>query len=134
MKERLIVLAPALVPVALGRLSLDECRALGEATAAIVRDERSPPLIIASSDMSHYVSDETARGKDKTAIGRVLELDAEGLYETVRRERPPSIHVKELSYSATTRQPGSQGPVTSPRAAGGAASTTANANSVTAIH
>ena len=50
-----------IVPAALGRLSLDECRALGEATAAIVRDDPFPPLIIASSDMTHYEPDAVAR-------------------------------------------------------------------------
>jgi AmmeMemoRadiSam system protein B len=76
-----------IVPVALGRLSVEECQALGEATAAIVRDEASPPLIIASSDMSHYEPDAVARRKDQRAIDRILALDPEGLYRTVRSER-----------------------------------------------
>ncbi len=76
-----------IVPVALGRLSLEECRALGEATAAVLRDDPSPPLIIASSDMTHYEPDAVARRKDQRAIARILALDPEGLYKTVRSER-----------------------------------------------
>ncbi len=76
-----------IVPVTLGRLSLEECRALGEATASAIRKEASPPLIIASSDMTHYEPDAAARRKDRRAIDRILALDPEGLYRTVRSER-----------------------------------------------
>ncbi|MGE5664230.1 MAG: AmmeMemoRadiSam system protein B [Deltaproteobacteria bacterium] len=76
-----------IVPVALGRLSIEECQALGETTAAIVRGEEKPPLIIASSDMSHYEPDAVARRKDERAIARILAMDPEGLYRTVRSER-----------------------------------------------
>jgi AmmeMemoRadiSam system protein B len=75
------------VPVALGNLSLSSCRSLGEATAAVLREESSPPLLIASSDMTHYEPDATARKKDEKAIDRILALDPEGLYGTVRSER-----------------------------------------------
>jgi AmmeMemoRadiSam system protein B len=75
------------VPVALGRLSLEECRDLGEAVAKVVGDEEERPLLVASSDMSHYVPDAVARKKDRMAIDRMLALDPEGLYRTVRSER-----------------------------------------------
>jgi hypothetical protein len=76
-----------IVPTALGRLSLDECRSLGDATAEAVSGDPERPLVVASSDMSHYVPDAVARRKDRMAIDRVLALDAEGLYRTVRAER-----------------------------------------------
>jgi AmmeMemoRadiSam system protein B len=37
--------------------------------------------------MSHYVPDAVARRKDRMAIDRMLALDPEGLYRTVRSER-----------------------------------------------
>jgi len=52
-----------------------------------VSGDPEPPLLVASSDMSHYVPDEVARRKDRLAIDRMLALDAEGLYRTVRSER-----------------------------------------------
>lgn len=76
-----------IVPVALGRLSLDECRTMGEATAESVAGDPERPLLVASSDMSHYVPDAVARRKDRLAIDRILALDPEGLYRTVRAER-----------------------------------------------
>ena len=75
------------VPVALGSLSLSACRLLGEEVAGVLRDDASPPLLIASSDMTHYESDAIARKKDEKAISRILALDPEGLYRTVRSER-----------------------------------------------
>ncbi|HZW36980.1 MAG: AmmeMemoRadiSam system protein B [Deltaproteobacteria bacterium] len=75
------------VPIALGQLSLADCRALGEAVADVIRVDPSPPLMIASSDMSHYETDAVARKKDEKAISRILALDPEGLYRTVRSER-----------------------------------------------
>ena len=75
------------VPIALGRLSLEECRSLGEEVAGVLRNESSAPLMIASSDMTHYEPDAVARKKDEKAISRILALDPEGLYRTVRSER-----------------------------------------------
>lgn len=42
------------------------------------------PLIVASSDMSHYERAATAKEKDFKAIHRILDLDPEGLYRTVK--------------------------------------------------
>ena len=71
-------------PLVLGRLDYDECQALGEALAAV-----APPgtLVVASSDMNHYLDDQTTRVRDRLALAPLLALDARGLYETVERER-----------------------------------------------
>jgi hypothetical protein len=76
-----------IVPVALGRLSLEECRELGENVADTIAEDAERPLLVASSDMSHYVPDAVARKKDRMAIDRMLALDPEGLYRIVRTER-----------------------------------------------
>jgi AmmeMemoRadiSam system protein B len=76
-----------IVPVALGRLSLDDCRRLGENVADTIAGDAERPLLVASSDMSHYVPDAVARKKDRLAIDRMLALDPEGLFATVRTER-----------------------------------------------
>ncbi len=73
-----------IVPVALGRLSLEDCRRIGENVADAIAGDADPPLLVASSDMSHYVPDAVARAKDRLAIDRMLALDPEGLY----RDRP----------------------------------------------
>jgi AmmeMemoRadiSam system protein B len=75
------------VPVALGNLSFSDCRTLGEAVARVAGEDALPPLLIASSDMSHYEPDGVARKKDGQAIDRILALDPEGLFRVVRSER-----------------------------------------------
>ncbi|MCX7794694.1 MAG: AmmeMemoRadiSam system protein B [Thermodesulfovibrionales bacterium] len=78
---------PEIVPVVLGPLNLEECRAFGEVLGDLISELKLDAVIIASSDMSHYVSDTVARQKDKKAIQKILALDAEGLYHTVKEER-----------------------------------------------
>jgi AmmeMemoRadiSam system protein B len=77
------------VPICLARLSFAACRALGIGIAEAVSSlpEKERPLIVASTDMSHYISATLARELDALALGRVQELDAEGLHDTVERER-----------------------------------------------
>ncbi|HKZ57676.1 MAG TPA: AmmeMemoRadiSam system protein B [Thermodesulfovibrionales bacterium] len=43
--------------------------------------------ILASSDMSHYLPDKTARLKDKKAIDKILDIDPKGLYDSVIHEK-----------------------------------------------
>ncbi|MEW6054908.1 MAG: AmmeMemoRadiSam system protein B [Nitrospirota bacterium] len=76
-----------IVPITILTASLDECRLLGEGIAKAVKEVTYPVVLIASSDMSHYVTDTSARQKDRKAIDRMLSLDPEGLFETVARER-----------------------------------------------
>lgn len=76
-----------IVPVVVLSASVEECRILGEGIAKAIRDVGYPIVVVASSDMSHYVPDDVARQKDRMAIDKILSLDPEGLYETVRKEK-----------------------------------------------
>jgi AmmeMemoRadiSam system protein B len=60
--------------------------ALGHALAAAIRQAEKDVLVVASTDMSHYVSQETAREKDFLAIERIQILDARGLYDVVQAQ------------------------------------------------
>jgi AmmeMemoRadiSam system protein B len=75
-----------IVPIALLAAGLEDCRVLGEGVAKAIQGVDYPVVMIASSDMSHYLPDTVARQRDKKAIDRILDLDPKGLYETVRRE------------------------------------------------
>lgn len=75
------------VPICLGLLPLAECVALGARLARVI-EEQSPGasssiLLVASTDMSHYVSADVARRLDSLAIAKIVELDPEGLYDIV---------------------------------------------------
>jgi AmmeMemoRadiSam system protein B len=74
------------VPIALGPTDYVQLESLGRAIADVLRRQRDPVLMIASSDMNHYESDEITRRKDGLAIERVLALDAAGLFDVVRGE------------------------------------------------
>ena len=74
------------VPIALGPTDYIQLESLGHAMAEVLRRQRDPVLMIASSDMNHYESDEITRRKDGLVIERVLALDAAGLFDVVRRE------------------------------------------------
>ncbi len=78
---------PAFVPICLATRSFDALEEIGTAIAESIRSSGEDALIVASTDMSHYLPDETARKIDRKAIDRILELDPRGLLETVERER-----------------------------------------------
>ncbi|MEZ4219554.1 MAG: AmmeMemoRadiSam system protein B [Polyangiaceae bacterium] len=81
----LLARQPALeiVPIVLGRASLDDCLELGRNMARALDAFGSPTLVVASTDMSHYLPAERARHLDAIALDRVLALDPEGLYRVV---------------------------------------------------
>ena len=56
---------------------------LGHAMARTIRSLEEPVLLVASSDMTHYESAESATVQDRFAIDRILALDPEKLYQVV---------------------------------------------------
>ena len=73
----------SLVPLCLSRMSIEQCEELGKALAAAVKKWGKPVLLVASSDMSHYIAAEEAKKKDNLALEKILKLDPRGLYQTV---------------------------------------------------
>jgi AmmeMemoRadiSam system protein B len=72
------------VPVVLGTDRIETLESLGRAIAKVIAAQSEPVLIVTSSDMNHYESDEITRIKDRLAIEKILALDARGLNEVVR--------------------------------------------------
>jgi hypothetical protein len=73
-----------IVPIVLASLGEEEAVAVGEGLARALRaagDEHV--LVVASSDMSHYLPDDVTRRQDRLAIDQMLRLDPRGLYQTV---------------------------------------------------
>jgi len=58
-------------------------QAIGREIAKAIKDLKRDALIIASSDMTHYESQEDARSKDMKAIEAILKLDEEELIKRV---------------------------------------------------
>lgn len=68
------------VLVALGRQSLENCKILGEALYEVLKD-RENVMIVASTDMSHHLSYESANTLDARTISEIKKFDPKGLYE-----------------------------------------------------
>ena len=76
-----------ILPISIMRASLEECAATGRGIAEAVREAQYDVVIVASSDMSHFEQDAVARRLDNLAIKEVLDLNPEGLYSIVLKER-----------------------------------------------
>jgi AmmeMemoRadiSam system protein B len=91
-----------IVPIQMLDTRLETCLEVGRAVGEAIKERRGQRaegrgensktsiqtpydvLIIASSDMSHYEQAAVAKEKDFKAIQRILDLDPEGLYRTIK--------------------------------------------------
>ena len=76
-----------ILPVCISRMPLAVLLQLGDGLARAILAGETAPLLVASTDMTHYESGKIARRKDFLALEKVLALDPEGLYAVVREER-----------------------------------------------
>ncbi|MBL7073197.1 MAG: AmmeMemoRadiSam system protein B [Candidatus Omnitrophica bacterium] len=74
-----------IVPIAAGHGNIEELSEIAEAVSSAVKETSRDAVLVASSDMTHYENREAVVQKDKKAIQKVLELDAEGLVEVVEK-------------------------------------------------
>lgn len=75
-----------IVPIVVGYISEAAAIELGRGLHRAVNrvDAAGSVLVIASSDMSHFLTDREARAIDQIALEPLLAFDPSGLYETVR--------------------------------------------------
>ena len=71
------------VPIVLGGISGQTAVAVGEGLARAIARTGGDTLVVASSDMSHYLPDAQARVVDRAALEPLLAFDAAALYQTV---------------------------------------------------
>lgn len=76
-----------ILPITVAGGDVQRLQAAGQEIAALIKENNGDILMVASTDMSHYLSVDRAREKDKKAIDKILQLDPEGLYNTVLMER-----------------------------------------------
>ncbi|MDP2931020.1 MAG: AmmeMemoRadiSam system protein B, partial [Chloroflexota bacterium] len=72
-----------LVPIILSFAAGSTYKEIGREIAQAVKDLHRPVVIMASSDMTHYESDESARRKDNQAIEAILDLNEDELLERI---------------------------------------------------
>ncbi|MBP7088887.1 MAG: AmmeMemoRadiSam system protein B, partial [Candidatus Omnitrophica bacterium] len=52
-----------------------------------IKEEKNDILMVASTDLTHYEPDQTARKKDRLAIDAIINLDEQELINRIRKER-----------------------------------------------
>ena len=67
-----------------GNTNLERCGQLAEGIAGVLKECDEPPLLLISTDMNHYASDEETRRLDEMALAALDRLDPDELYRTVR--------------------------------------------------
>ena len=72
------------VPIVCGISGVEEYRQVSRQIYEAVKDIQNEILIVASSDMTHYEDDASARKKDSLAIESIVSLDEEELVKRVR--------------------------------------------------
>jgi len=78
-----------LLPISLSHISIEECMELGAAITELCVSEpvgKTPTVILASSDLSHYLSPERTDELDHMALERVLTLNPTDLLNVVEEE------------------------------------------------
>lgn len=73
----------AIVPIALRYLSYVECIALAKCFAQVISAMGEEVLLVASSDMNHFLSAEENKKLDQLAIEAMTAYDPQALYEVV---------------------------------------------------
>lgn len=71
------------VGIAIGTGDLERCRQFATGLAKVLKAKDRRPLLIISSDMNHYASDDENRRLDEIAMQALERLDPADVYETV---------------------------------------------------
>ena len=76
-----------IVPIVISRLSYDECQHLASLLAETILPFDTDVLILASSDMNHFESQQENKKKDQKALDQIDKMNPLGLYDTVFKNR-----------------------------------------------
>jgi len=71
------------VGITIGEANLAECKQLGSQLAEVLRGLETQPLLVISSDMNHFATDEVNRQLDALALEALEKLDPDHLYQVV---------------------------------------------------
>ena len=75
---------PRLVCIAMGNANWTEIEAAARQLAEVLREHPEPVLLVISSDMNHFATDEENRRKDRLALDALKTGDAKLLFDTCR--------------------------------------------------
>ena len=73
------------IPLVIGERALARCKTLGELVAGLVAQGETPPLLVASSDLSHFYALSEAERLDRQVWEHVAAFDPEGLARALEK-------------------------------------------------
>lgn len=76
-----------IAPINMSHLSYQVCLEIGSAIAGAIKAYNKPVLIVSSTDMNHFLSQGQTKKLDAIAIENMINLDPEGLYKTVIKNK-----------------------------------------------
>jgi AmmeMemoRadiSam system protein B len=76
----------AFVPIVISQTDKETYKAIGKELASAVKKTKKNVTFIASSDMTHYEPQASAKAKDMAAIEKMLALDIDGLLDVVAKQ------------------------------------------------
>lgn len=76
---------PSIVPICVSSHNLEQLREGGEILANTISRLQRDAVIIASCDFTHYEPHSLAEVHDREAMNKIVDLDSEGLWQTIRR-------------------------------------------------
>jgi hypothetical protein len=85
-----------IVPIVLSHGPRAIYKEIGKAIAKAIKDSKIEAVIIASSDMTHYESQESAKRKDTQAINAILELNEDELLNRIEK-----LNISMCGYAPT---------------------------------
>jgi hypothetical protein len=85
-----------IVPIVLAPAPIAVYKEIGRAVSAAIREAKAEAVILASSDMTHYESQQSAASKDKAAIETILALDEDELVKRVEE-----LNITMCGYAPT---------------------------------
>jgi MEMO1 family protein len=85
------------LPICIRQYRYEYLEQLGHALSDIIQSSDRKILLIASSDMTHYESQESAKKKDQLAIEEMKRMNPRGLYDTVHEN-----NISMCGYLPTT--------------------------------
>ncbi|MEW6456895.1 MAG: AmmeMemoRadiSam system protein B [Acidobacteriota bacterium] len=92
----------SIVPICIQMNSYEKLNEFGKNLAKAIKLFNRESLIIASTDMSHYVTQKIAEKKDHMAVEKIINLDPKGLYETVKKENISMCGIAPVTVALST--------------------------------
>ncbi len=95
---------PKILPIIMSRQDKATARRLGEILKAVCSDR--DVIVLASSDLSHYIPTKKATNLDSLILDNILKLDPEGIFDVVKSERISACGYGPIATSIIATDPG----------------------------